>query len=93
MANPLEQANKAGIIKGLKEFGTVERKDIDVLLYESPDTFNLFLIALKELQEDKFTSWKDKMSYHQIAGMLASSLAFISKFVSRYSRTPTCFVG
>jgi hypothetical protein len=69
MTNPLADAHKAGVVKGLKEFGVVPRKDIDVLLHESPDTFNLFLIALKELQEEEaFSSWKDKMSFYQIAG-------------------------
>ncbi|KAH7073183.1 common central domain of tyrosinase-domain-containing protein [Paraphoma chrysanthemicola] len=73
--NPLKDANDKGIVKGLAEFGKVARRDVDELLHDEPDCFNLFLIALKQLQEtkgtnkDEFTPWDDKMSFFQIAGI------------------------
>ena len=42
--------------EGLKDFGVVPRLDVDVLLSDEPDTFNLFLIALSELQDPQKTS-------------------------------------
>lgn len=54
------------------------RLDIDELLLEHPETFNLFIIALKELKEEA-VPWQipsdfkiakgDKFSFFQIAGM------------------------
>ncbi|KPM45160.1 hypothetical protein AK830_g1416 [Neonectria ditissima] len=73
----LNQAHKQGVVLGLRDVaGVGERLDIDVMLMTQPDTFNLFLIALMELQGKKmpwnidagysFTS-KDIMSWFQIA--------------------------
>jgi glutamate formiminotransferase len=79
----INNAHKEGAVIGLREVaGVGERLDIDVMLMTQPDTFNLFLIALMELQDMKeknkeitwtpdpgysFTS-DDIMSWYQIAG-------------------------
>ena len=81
MSNPLKDINDAGIVKGLAQFGIVAREDVDVLLSKSPDTFNLFLIALKELQEDEFTSWDYKMSFFQLAGRIQWMIPFMAKLI------------
>lgn len=63
----LLEAHKEGVVLGLKGVtGVVDRLDIDELLLRKPDTFNLFLLALKELQEDQDTT--KLMGYFQIAG-------------------------
>ncbi|CVL09423.1 related to tyrosinase precursor (monophenol monooxygenase) [Fusarium proliferatum] len=78
----INKAHKEGAVIGLHEVaGVGERLDIDVMLMTQPDTFNLFLIALMELQDMKnkditwtpdpgysFTS-DDIMSWYQIAGI------------------------
>ena len=77
----LEQAHQQGCILGLKKVAdVVERVDIDVMLLNQPEVFNLFLIALMELKGTKvpwqiptdhqFTS-DDKMSWFQIAGIFS----------------------
>jgi hypothetical protein len=62
----LDEAHKKHVVLGLKEYGVYPRQDIDVLLHDEPDTFNLFLLALAQLQADKPS---EAMSYFQIAGM------------------------
>lgn len=65
----LLQAQEKGVVLGLNgvpEGSLVPRLDIDELLFHKPDTFNLFLLALSELQNDKNTS--DKMGFYQVAG-------------------------
>ncbi|KAF5558860.1 tyrosinase precursor (monophenol monooxygenase) [Fusarium phyllophilum] len=87
MSNPnmdqLEKAHEDGVVLGLAGFGTGQRLDIDVMLTEQPDTFNLYLIALMELQgmdnlpwpTPKGYSFKDgkdldlKMSWFQLTGI------------------------
>ena len=75
----LKQAQKDGVVLGLKNVsGIIPRVDIDVLLSEQPDTFNLFLLALEALQShvDPKTEEElkqDKMGYFQIAGWFMSS--------------------
>ncbi|KAJ4248373.1 hypothetical protein NW762_012703 [Fusarium torreyae] len=75
----LNQAHQQGVVLGLRDVaGVGERLDIDVMLMKQPDTFNLFLIALMELQ-GKRVPWKidpdysftseDIMSWFQIAGI------------------------
>jgi hypothetical protein len=69
----LNTAMARGFATGLPGFGVVPRLDIDVLLKQSPDTFNLFVLALRELQLEKPGQppfWQDKMSFFQLAGML-----------------------
>lgn len=71
----LDHAHQLGLIVGLGHLGdTVERQDIDVLLNSAPETFNLFALALKELQDDPNwdTEW---MSWFQIAGKSSRLLA------------------
>ncbi|KAF5983153.1 tyrosinase precursor (monophenol monooxygenase) [Fusarium bulbicola] len=78
----INKAHKEGAVIGLHEVaGVGERLDIDVMLMTQPDTFNLFLIALMELQDMKKEeiTWKpgpgysftsdDIMSWYQIAGI------------------------
>ena len=70
----VNQAQKDGVVIGLKSIGgVVERLDIDVMLKNQPDTFNLFILALEKLQaindpETKQPIAQDKMGYFQVAG-------------------------
>ncbi|KXJ86569.1 hypothetical protein Micbo1qcDRAFT_208983 [Microdochium bolleyi] len=75
----LNEAHKQGVVLGLRDVaGVVDRVDIDVMLLEQPDTFNLFLIALMEIQgkevpwttdaDHTFTS-ENPLSFFQIAGI------------------------
>lgn len=73
----LQEAHDKGHIIGLKGVNgedPVNRLDIDVLLFNYPDTFNLLLIALKELkgEQDVEEAYRvkrtDKMSWAQTAG-------------------------
>jgi tyrosinase len=65
----LRQANALGIIKGLGGLpgGVKERLDIDVMIATKPDTFNLFILAVKELQ--KPGNNPIAMRYAEIAGI------------------------
>jgi len=64
----LREANDKGVVLGLEKVaGIVPRKDIDVFMKEDPETFNLFLLALSELQSSKWS--EDKMGYFEIAGI------------------------
>ena len=67
----LDEAQKKGIVLGLKDATAQlrERLDVDELLSRYPKTFNLFLLALAELQ-DETKSNNDKMGWFQIAGRL-----------------------
>ncbi|KAG8355486.1 hypothetical protein FVEN_g6792 [Fusarium venenatum] len=81
----LNEAHKQGVVLGLSGFSVHQRVDIDVMLMEQPDTFNLFVIALMELQGKDNLPWQDqipdgfsfkdgkqpdlKMSWFQIAGI------------------------
>lgn len=78
----LIDAQKKGVVIGLRGVtGVVERLDIDELLLKKPDTFNLFLLALRDLQEDPNT--KEKMGYFQIAGSFETfpTVSSVSNFV------------
>lgn len=72
----LDEAQEQGIVLGLNEVtGEVrERLDVDELLLRHPKTFNLYLLALADLQNEA-TSNKDKMGWFQIAGMLSRTLS------------------
>ncbi len=73
----LLDAQKNGVVIGLKGVtGVVERLDIDELLLKKPDTFNLFLLALRNLQEDTETT--DPMGYFQIAGSFETCFPTVS---------------
>ncbi|KAI9719091.1 MAG: hypothetical protein M1812_003721 [Candelaria pacifica] len=66
----LEEAQKKGIVIGLKDVTPkiLDRLDIDILLSEKPKTFNLFVLALEHLQDER-ESHKNKMGWFQIAGI------------------------
>lgn len=65
----LLNAQQNGVVLGLGGVsGVVARLDIDELLLKKPDTFNLFLLALRDLQDDPDTT--KPMGYFQIAGPL-----------------------
>ena len=79
----LNKAHEQGVVRGLKEVsGVMPRLDIDVLILEQPDTFNLLLITLLELKNEEIP-WSipveykldhnDKMSFFQLAGMKFSA--------------------
>ena len=64
----LLKAQESGVVIGLGcVTGVVPRLDIDEMLLTKPDTFNLFLLALRNLQEDPDA--KKPMGYFQIAGL------------------------
>ena len=64
----LQRAHAKGIVVGLKDVaGIVPRLDIDVLLVQQPQTFNLFILAFDKLQRE--SSSTEKMGYFQIAGI------------------------
>lgn len=73
----LDEAYQKGLVVGLRDSGVVPRLDIDELLLKHPETFNLLLIALKELKGED-VPWQipsdfkiaetNKLSFFQIAG-------------------------
>lgn len=65
MASPREQA-LTGVVVGMKALtGQVKpRLDIDVLLTQHPDTFNLMLQAISEMQKNP----DPKLGYYALAG-------------------------
>lgn len=64
----LRKAQQNGVVLGLKGLSSqpIFRRDIDDLIVNYPETFNLFLLALSELQKDEQID--NKMGYQQIAG-------------------------
>ncbi|MCJ1400073.1 hypothetical protein MMC11_003276 [Xylographa trunciseda] len=75
----LDSAHNDGVVVGLRDVaGVAPRLDIDVLILNHPDTFNLLLIALMELKAEALP-WEidavfkvdkaNKMSYFQLAGI------------------------
>lgn len=73
----LDEAQRRGIVIGLRgeTENPVARLDVDELLYNYPKTFNLFLLALADLQ-DETKSNDDKMGYFQVAGTSKSCIMF-----------------
>lgn len=63
----LNQAQKDGVVLGLQKVTgeTIDRMDIDKLLHDQQDAFNVFLISLKNLQDQQADG---KMTYFQVAG-------------------------
>jgi hypothetical protein len=88
-------ANNDGVVLGLKSVAGVQpRVDIDQLLYEDPEVFNLFLLALKELQDPSNT--KNIMGYFEIAGRPANDLGWTLLVLTvrgRYTRHATTSLG
>ena len=74
----LDEAQKNGVVIGLRDVtGQVrERLDVDELLSTYPNTFNLFLLALSEIQ-DEHKSNNDKMGWFQIAGKAFPQKKFV----------------
>ena len=63
----LRRAQKDGTVIGLQPVsGTLPRQEIDQFLLDDPDAFNLFLLALRELQDESEAT--KLMSYFRIAG-------------------------
>lgn len=73
----LDEAQRDGIVIGLKQDGQepLPRLDVDKYMHDDQDGFNLMLLAFMELM-GKDVPWpnpnkvdnKDKMSWYQIAG-------------------------
>ena len=62
----LRKAQENGVVIGLKGInGVIPRMDIDLLLLQEPDTFNLFLLAFQAIQDEPASKM---MGYFQIAG-------------------------
>lgn len=60
----LSEAQKDGIVIGLRSVSGVHpRREIDYLVKNEPDMFNLFLLAIESLQHDE-----TKMGYFQVCG-------------------------
>ncbi|KAF3000407.1 hypothetical protein E8E14_002195 [Neopestalotiopsis sp. 37M] len=63
----IRAAQKAGVVIGLAGVGPdLPRLEIDEMIINQPDTFNLFCLAMKELKEAPTSDW---MSFYQIAGI------------------------
>lgn len=95
----LNEAHEQGVVLGLANVsGIAQRLDIDELLLHHPDTFNLFLIALMEMQglevpwetpKEYAFSPEDKLSYFQIAGPPLQSPTLpcsMTLIINRYTR-------
>ncbi|KAK8054725.1 Tyrosinase, partial [Apiospora phragmitis] len=64
----LKDATDAGIVKGLKDIsGVKHRLDIDVMIRDQPDTFNLFILALDKMQKPDFQP--RGLRYAEISGI------------------------
>ncbi|OJD40032.1 tyrosinase [Diplodia corticola] len=65
----LAQAQADGVVIGLKGLSGIHpRREIDDLVVNEPDMFNLFILALESLQKDE-GAHQNKMGYFQIAGI------------------------
>jgi hypothetical protein len=83
----LRAKHAQGLVIGLKNVaGSVDRKDVDVLLSEDQDTFNLFILALRNLQYDPELS-TSLMSYFEIAGKRSMGRISLSNCLSVANRS------
>lgn len=67
----LSKAHQDGVVRGLygiPNTAPVPRLELDELLDRNPDGFNIFLLALERLQDEKENVKNTKMSYYEIAG-------------------------
>ncbi|KAL1618339.1 hypothetical protein SLS54_007316 [Diplodia seriata] len=65
----LAQAQTDGVVIGLHGVSGIQpRREIDDLVLNEPDMFNLFLLALESLQKDE-GAHQDKMGYFQVSGI------------------------
>lgn len=70
----IESAQKDGVVVGLKDVSGVQpRLEIDDLMVNHPDVFNLFILALQQIMQDESTGVQNKMNYFEVAGRLSIS--------------------
>ena len=84
----LKEACAQGRVIGLYDVTSEARNrvDIDEMLTQEPKIFNLYLLALEYLQDEK-KSKDDKMSYFEIAGAAALTKSNIDVAgLTRYHR-------
>ncbi|EGP85593.1 uncharacterized protein MYCGRDRAFT_94308 [Zymoseptoria tritici IPO323] len=66
----IESAQKDGVVVGLKDVSGVQpRLEIDDLMVNHPDVFNLFILALQQIMQDESTGVQNKMNYFEVAGI------------------------
>ncbi|KAK7937823.1 tyrosinase precursor (monophenol monooxygenase) [Apiospora aurea] len=74
----LRQANERGTIRGLRDVsGVKERLDIDIMIDTKPDTFNLFILAVKELQKPANENTPDAMRYAELSGEISQYICLL----------------
>ncbi|KJX93717.1 tyrosinase precursor like protein [Zymoseptoria brevis] len=67
---PIESAQKDGVVVGLKHVSGVQpRLEIDDLMVNHPDVFNLFILALQQIMQDESDGVQNKMNYFEVAGI------------------------
>lgn len=66
----LSEAQNDGIVIGLRSVsGVYPRREIDDLVKNEPDMFNLFVLAMESLQHDE-----TKMGFFQVSGQSTAPL-------------------
>lgn len=102
----LDDAHRDGVVVGLASEceAPIARQDIDAMLLNQPDTFNLMVIAFLEIMDVK-VPWDidegykvtkdDKFSFYQMAGMPSENAKIYVPFTyrSRYSLSPSHTMG
>lgn len=64
----LQDAQNHGVVIGLKAVAGIQpRLDIDQLIMQQPDAFNLLVLALSELMDSSQT--ENVMGFYQLAGI------------------------
>ncbi|KAI4603987.1 hypothetical protein KJ359_000112 [Pestalotiopsis sp. 9143b] len=80
----LRQAQKAGVVLGLAGVGpNLPRLEIDDMIINQPDTFNLFCLAMDELKSSPPSDW---MGYYQIAGIHGVPTASWDNVVANFKK-------
>jgi hypothetical protein len=81
----LEEAQAQRVVIGLKDVAGPKgvRRDIDDLLLNDADAFNVFALAFSDLQKEEESS--NYMSYFQLSGSCTSSKAIAKVDTFRYS--------
>lgn len=70
----IESAQEDGVVVGLKDISGVQpRLEIDDLMVNHPDVFNLFILALQQIMQDESNGAQNKMNYFEVAGRLPIS--------------------
>lgn len=84
----IAQAQANGVVVGLKSVSEVKpRREIDDLVVNEPDVFNLFLLALESLQKSQGGK-EAKMSYFAIAGLSLDFVHLSKESLSNILRHP-----